>query len=127
VSQKTLSADQVIGEIVDTNYSFISVDIGPFGEIGDVFMRFWDENVNPAPLAFPKERSNAAEASKRAISIGTQWDLLGNAEGRHCLMVAISYLCQVFGRTSSWGWFAAPSWQITSMHPSTTLAKTGQQ
>jgi hypothetical protein len=82
VSQKTLSADQVIGEIVDTNYSFIPVDIGPFGEIGDVFMRFWDENVNPAPLAFPKQRSNAAEASKRAVSIGTQWDLLGKADAR---------------------------------------------
>ena len=82
VSKRTLSADQVIGEIMDTNYSFIPVAIGPFGEIGDVFMRFWDGSVNPAPLAFPKEHHNATEASKRAVSIDTPWNLLGKTDDR---------------------------------------------
>jgi hypothetical protein len=55
VSKRTLSADQVIGEILDANYSFIPIAIDPFGEVGDVFMRFWDGSVNLTPLAFPKE------------------------------------------------------------------------
>jgi hypothetical protein len=55
VSKRTLSADQVIGEILDANCSFIPIAIDPFGEVGDVFMRFWDGSVNLTPLAFPKE------------------------------------------------------------------------
>jgi hypothetical protein len=50
VSKRTLSADQVIKEI-----------IGPFGEIGNVFIKFWDGSVNSALLATP-------------------WDLLGKAD-----------------------------------------------
>jgi hypothetical protein len=69
-------------EVMDANYSFIPVAIGPFGEIGDVFMRFWDGSVNPAPLAFPKEHHNATEASKRAVSIDTPWNLLGKTDDR---------------------------------------------
>jgi hypothetical protein len=67
---------------MDANYSFIPVTIGPFGEIGNVFMRFWDASVNPAPLAFPKERPNTTEASKRAVSIDTPWNLFGKADDR---------------------------------------------
>jgi hypothetical protein len=72
----------VIGEILDANYSFIPFVIGPFGEMGDVFMRFWDGSVNPTPLAFPKERPNANEAATRAMSIDTPWNLLGKADNR---------------------------------------------
>ena len=65
---------------MDANYSFIPVAIGPFGEIGDVFMQFWDGSVNPAPLALPKELPDAAEASKRAVYIDTPWDLLRKSD-----------------------------------------------
>jgi hypothetical protein len=70
VSKRTLSADQVI----------VPVAIGPFGEIGDVFMRFWDRSANPTPLVFSKERPSAAESAKRAVSIDTPWNLLGKAD-----------------------------------------------
>jgi hypothetical protein len=82
VSKRTLSADQVIGEIMEASYSFIPVAIGPFGEIGDIFMRFWDGSANPTPFSFPRERPYAAEAAKRAVSIDTPWNLLGKADDR---------------------------------------------
>jgi hypothetical protein len=72
----------VIGEILEASYSFIPVAIGPFGEIGDIFMRFWDDSANPTPFSFPRERPYAAEAAKRAVSIDTPWNLLGKADDR---------------------------------------------
>ena len=49
VTARTLSADEVIGEINDSNCAFIPIAIGPFGETGSLFKRFWDGS-NPIPL-----------------------------------------------------------------------------
>jgi hypothetical protein len=40
ITNKTLSADEVIGEILDTNSVFIPIAVGPFGEFGSLFRRF---------------------------------------------------------------------------------------
>eukprot|EP00956_Cyclotella_meneghiniana_P005015 scaffold6196_cov69-Cyclotella_meneghiniana.AAC.1 len=82
VTSKTLSADEVIGEINDANYSFIPIAIGPHGEIGSVFKRFWDGS-DPLPLpSFSKDRLEAKRAAERSISIHTPWNILGNADAR---------------------------------------------
>jgi hypothetical protein len=40
ITNKTLSADEVIGEILDRNNVFIPIAAGPFGEFGNLFRRF---------------------------------------------------------------------------------------
>jgi hypothetical protein len=37
ITNKTLSADEVIGEIIDTNNVFIPIAVGPLGEFGSLF------------------------------------------------------------------------------------------
>jgi hypothetical protein len=41
ITKRTLSADEVIGKIMDANFSFIPIAVGAFGEIGSTFLRFW--------------------------------------------------------------------------------------
>eukprot|EP00956_Cyclotella_meneghiniana_P035863 scaffold118784_cov60-Cyclotella_meneghiniana.AAC.4 len=83
VTSKTLSADEVIGEINDANYSFIPIAIGPHGEVGSVFKRFWDGS-DPLPLpSFSKDQPEAKRAAERSISIHiTPWNILGKADAR---------------------------------------------
>jgi hypothetical protein len=66
VSKRTLSEDEVIGEILDSNYAFIPIAVGPFGDIGSLFMRFWDGS-----------RPNALRVAKRDTAVETPWDILG--------------------------------------------------
>eukprot|EP00956_Cyclotella_meneghiniana_P005411 scaffold6804_cov57-Cyclotella_meneghiniana.AAC.14 len=40
VTGVTLTGDEAIGQIIDNNQALIPIAIGPFGEIGDLFMRF---------------------------------------------------------------------------------------
>eukprot|EP00956_Cyclotella_meneghiniana_P038529 scaffold155622_cov77-Cyclotella_meneghiniana.AAC.1 len=82
VTSKTLSADEVIGEINNANYSFIPIAIGPQCKIGSIFRRFWDGS-DPLPLpAFAANRPEAKRAAGRSISIHTAWNELGKADAR---------------------------------------------
>ena len=82
VTSKTLSADEVIGEINNANYSFIPIAIGPQCKIGSIFRRFWDGS-DPLPLpAFAANRPEAKRAAGRSISIHTPWNVLGKADAR---------------------------------------------
>ena len=82
ISKRTLSADEVIGEILDSNYAFIPIAVGPFGDIGSLFMRFWDgSDTLPLPN-FTKACPNALRAAKRATAGETPWDILGKADAQ---------------------------------------------
>ena len=82
ITGKTVTADEVIGEINDANYSFIPIAVGPHGEIGSTFRRFWDGS-DPLPLPnFDPKRTEARRAAVRATSTQTPWDILGKADSR---------------------------------------------
>ena len=82
ISGKTLTPDEVIGEINDANQCFIPIAIGPHGEIGSTFRRFWDGS-DPLPLPpFGKSRPQARRAAVRARSLQTPWNVLGRADER---------------------------------------------
>eukprot|EP00956_Cyclotella_meneghiniana_P025323 scaffold52646_cov44-Cyclotella_meneghiniana.AAC.2 len=71
LTKRTLTPDEVIGEIFDSNYSFVPIAIGPHGEIGSLFNRFL-HGGNTLPLPnFNKDRPNAERAAKRSISTST--------------------------------------------------------
>eukprot|EP00956_Cyclotella_meneghiniana_P014657 scaffold22074_cov39-Cyclotella_meneghiniana.AAC.2 len=73
ITARTLSADEVIGEINA---------IGPFGEMGSLFKRFWDgSDTLPLPK-FSKDRPQAKRAALRVTSGTTPWDILGKADMR---------------------------------------------
>jgi hypothetical protein len=71
VTHHTLSADDVIGEIIESNNAFIPIAAGPHGEFGSLFRRFI-EGTNPIPISsFPvPNRPN----SKMTTEIATQED-----------------------------------------------------
>ena len=82
ITGRTITADEVIGEINDANYSFIPIAVGPLGEIGSTFRRFWDGS-DPLPLPnFDTKRPEARRAAIRATSTQTPWDILGKADSR---------------------------------------------
>lgn len=77
---RTLTADEVIGSITDSNFCFIPIAVGPFGELGSIFRRFW-EGIDPLPLPFyPDDRPNALKAAKLALSNKTPRDILQVAD-----------------------------------------------
>eukprot|EP00956_Cyclotella_meneghiniana_P003945 scaffold4744_cov49-Cyclotella_meneghiniana.AAC.3 len=79
-TSKPLSADEVIGEINDANYSFVPIAIGPHGKIGSIFKCIRD-GTDPLPLpSFSKDQPEAKQASERSISIHTPWNILGKAD-----------------------------------------------
>jgi hypothetical protein len=47
ITNKTLSADEVKGGILDTNDVFIPIAVGPFGEFGSLFRRFIESHDPP--------------------------------------------------------------------------------
>jgi hypothetical protein len=80
ITNRTLSADEVIGEILDANNVFIPIAVGPFGEFGSLFRRFI-ERFRSLPLpAFSNERPNATRAAERAITNRTPYDVFGKAD-----------------------------------------------
>ena len=80
ISNITLTADQVIGEILDSNNVFIPIAVGPFGELGTLFRRFI-ENCKVLPLpTFSSERVNAKRAAERATNNRTPYDVLTKAD-----------------------------------------------
>lgn len=62
---RTYSPDEVMGLIVDANYAFLPIAVGPFGNIGRVFVRFWNSTLawkfNESD--FKEDRPNAAIAT----------------------------------------------------------------
>jgi hypothetical protein len=55
ITKRTLSADEVIGEIMNANFSFIPIAIGAFGEICSTFLQF-SGGTNPMALPnFPED------------------------------------------------------------------------
>ena len=82
LTKRTLTPDEVIGEILEANYSFIPIAIGPHGEIGSLFNRFLHGgNTLPLPT-FNKDRPNAERerAAKRCIYTSTPWGILDKAD-----------------------------------------------
>lgn len=80
ITNRTLSPDEVIGEILNTNNVFIPIAVGPFGDIGSIFRRFI-ENHRTLPLpSFPSDRPNALKAAERAINVRTPYDVFGKAD-----------------------------------------------
>jgi len=72
----------VIGEINDANQCLIPIAIGPVGEIGSTFRRFWDGS-DPLPLPpFEEAQSQARQAAIQARSLQIPWNTLGNADER---------------------------------------------
>ena len=80
ITKRTFSADEVIGEIMDENFSFIPIAVGAFGEIGITFLRFWDGTDPIALPNFPEDRPHAKQAALRAISANTPYDIIGRAD-----------------------------------------------
>ena len=80
LTKRTLTPDEVIGEILDSNYSFIPIAIGPHCEIGSLFNRFlYGGHTLPLPN-FNKNRPNAERAAQRCISTATPWGILDKAD-----------------------------------------------
>ena len=83
VTGVTLTGDEAIGQITDSNQALIPiaiVSIGPFGEIGDLFMRFL---YGTAPKSLPKissSKPNAQRALDLAISNKVPSSILGRAK-----------------------------------------------
>ena len=79
VTKQTLSADQIIGEIVDSNFSFIPIAVGPHGELGSLFRRFlYGTKALPLP-DIPKDKPNALRAAQLAVSSKNPSNILGKA------------------------------------------------
>jgi hypothetical protein len=80
ITNRTLSADEVIGEILDANNVFVPIAVGPFGEFGSLFRRFIERHrVLPLPT-FSTDRPNATRAAARAITNRTPYDVFGKAD-----------------------------------------------
>jgi hypothetical protein len=87
LTKRTLSADEVIGEILDCNNVFIPIAVGPFGELGSIFRRFIERN----------ERPNATRAAQRAMLHRTpmysaKQTLFGEKRMAHNYSEAVTYL-----------------------------------
>jgi hypothetical protein len=80
ITNKTLSADEVIGEILDTNSVFIPIAVGPFGEFGSLFRRFIESHrILPLP-EFSADGPNATRAAALAFTNRTPYNVLGKAD-----------------------------------------------
>jgi hypothetical protein len=80
ITNKTLSVDEVICEILDTNNVFIPVAVGPFGEFGILFRRFIESHkILPLP-EFSADRPNATRAAALAVMNRTPYNVLGKAD-----------------------------------------------
>jgi hypothetical protein len=80
LTKRTLTADQVIGEIINGNNAFIPIPVGLHGEFGSIFRRFLNGS-NPLPLPnFRADRPNALCAAEIATTNRTPYDILGKAD-----------------------------------------------
>ena len=80
LTRRTLSADEVIGEVLQSNSAFIPIAVGPNGEFGSLFRKFLTgDNTLPLPT-FPPNRPNALLAAELADNPKTPYDILGRAD-----------------------------------------------
>jgi hypothetical protein len=80
ITNKTLSADEVICEIFDTNNVFMHIAVGPFGEFGTLFRQFIEScKILPLP-EFSAYRPNATQAAALAVTNRTPYNVLGKAD-----------------------------------------------
>jgi hypothetical protein len=80
ITNKTLSADEVIGEILDTNNVFIPIAVGPFGAFGSLFRQFIESHrILPLP-EFNADTLNATRAAALAVTNRTPYNVLGKAD-----------------------------------------------
>eukprot|EP00956_Cyclotella_meneghiniana_P011645 scaffold16384_cov76-Cyclotella_meneghiniana.AAC.5 len=88
VTSKTLSADEVIGELNRCKLQLHTYcNWPPWRNRKHFFKCFWDGS-DPLPLpSFTKDRPEAKRAAEWSISILTPWNILGNAEGMNLDMV----------------------------------------
>lgn len=71
ITKRTLSTDQIIGEIISLNNAFIPIAVGPNGQFGSLFGRFIEgDRLLPLP-EFPAEKPNASIAAQLATSAKT--------------------------------------------------------
>jgi hypothetical protein len=66
ITRHTLTADEVIGEVLDCNNAFIPIAVGSFGELGSLFRSFIKNHKALPLLLFSPDRTNAARAAARA-------------------------------------------------------------
>jgi hypothetical protein len=82
ITNKTLSADEVICEILDTNNVFIPIAVSPLREFGSLFRRFI-ESTKTLPLpSFSQDRPNATRAATLAVTVTnrTPYNVLSKAD-----------------------------------------------
>jgi hypothetical protein len=80
ITKRTLSADEVIGEIMDGNNCLIPIAVGPYGELGSLFRRFLRGDTVIPITNFDPDRPHARRAYDRATHIRTPYDILGKAD-----------------------------------------------
>ena len=73
-----LTGDQAIGQILDSNQALIPIDIGPFGELGEIFMQFL---YGTAPRSLPKISASKPNA-QRALDLATSNKVPSNVLGQ---------------------------------------------
>jgi hypothetical protein len=106
ITNKTLSADEVIGEILDTNNVFIPIAVGPFGEFGSLFHRFIKTHKTLPLPTFSQDRPNATRAAALAVTNRTPYNVLGKADTmetqygkKHTHVTVPQYMDQSTART----------------------------
>ena len=76
----TLSGDQFIGKLYDSNKGFIPQSMDRWGNHGPLFSRFLLGNREaPAPHSYPETRPNALKMNKRACSFEVPFGILNTA------------------------------------------------
>jgi hypothetical protein len=76
ITTKTPSADEVIGEILDTNNVFVPIAVGPFGEFDSLFRRFIEwHKILPLPT-FSPDPQNATRAAALLVTNLTSYNVL---------------------------------------------------
>ena len=78
VTRVTLTGDQAIGQMLDSNQTPIPIAIGPFGELGEIFMRFL---YGTAQRSLPKI-STLKPNAQRALDLATSNKVPSNILGR---------------------------------------------
>jgi hypothetical protein len=102
--QTSLSADEVIGEVIDTYNVFIPITVGPFGEFCSLFRRFIETHKTLTLPTFSSDRPNATPAAALAVTNRTPYNVLGKADtiwkethGSNSLMEATCHSPPVHG------------------------------
>lgn len=76
----TLTGDQFIGKLYDSNKGFIPQSMDRWGNFGPLFQRFLlGDREAPPPQQYPDSRPNAAKMNERACSLDVPFGILKTA------------------------------------------------